>query len=386
MRLLHFLYTEGYSGAEKHVAQMLPGLQAKGVDVQLLILCPPHAEENMHPMTAPLRTAGIRVTVMHTRSSLSPFALLKVSRFIKRQGITAVHAHMLRSDLIISLIKKFLQPELYFISTRHGYNATIAVRHAQPGFQVKKDMIWRITAFTLKQADSNIAVSHYTKKLFEDLQFQTDHFEVIHHGINEPSPVFEEGIEYRKSAFQLIMVGRLEPLKGQRYVIKAMPAIVKEIREASLVIVGNGSDEASLKALTAAFGMEAHVFFEGFRKDAPAFIEASDIVVNPTLADAFGLVFLEGMAAGKPIIAFDVPAGNEILSNGVTGILTEPANTKAIEEAVIALYRDPAFASALARQARETYRSQYSTEVMAEHTFQFYKTISSDGNQRSASI
>jgi len=149
------------------------------------------------------------------------------------------------------------------------------------------------------------------------------------------------------------LVGRIADWKGQHVFIEAAALVRGRFPQARFQIIGaplfgEYEYERSLHQMVCDLGLEDHVNFLGFREDVPALLAQADIVVHAsTLGEPFGQVVIEGMAAGKPVIATDGGALPEIVIPGVTGLLMPMGDAPAMAEAMAALLSDPARAAAM---------------------------------------
>lgn len=155
-------------------------------------------------------------------------------------------------------------------------------------------------------------------------------------------------------------VGRLEPEKGIPIAIAAMRGIVDAVPNARLRIVGTGTLETDLRNQVAALGLADHVDFVGHRTDICDQMAAMDLLLVPSYNEAFGIVVLESIAAGVPLLASRSGAFPEILENGKYGTLADPDAPDAWAEAAIKLIADPSPALAKLEKAR--------TEVLGRYT------------------
>jgi len=135
----------------------------------------------------------------------------------------------------------------------------------------------------------------------------------------------------------ILFVGQLREHKGLRYLLKAMKIIKTQITDARLIIVGDGPQRATLTQYASELNVADVVSFEGnvTEDTLPRYYATSNVVVLPsyTRRDAFGLVLLEAMAAGKPIVASDIPGIREVL--GGAGILVPPRDPQKLAGAIL---------------------------------------------------
>jgi glycosyltransferase involved in cell wall biosynthesis len=166
-------------------------------------------------------------------------------------------------------------------------------------------------------------------------------------------------LDLPKDCFVVTVIGRIQEWKGQEHLLKAAPAILNEVPNTCFLIAGSPTFEKDmsylnhLKEIVDKSKIENHVRFLGFRKDIPEILAASDVLVHTSIQpEPFGLVILEGMAAGKPVIATDAGGPAEIIRNGQDGFLVPPADSQALADNVIRLLKDSQLAADIGRNAR----------------------------------
>jgi len=142
----------------------------------------------------------------------------------------------------------------------------------------------------------------------------------------------------------VLTVARLEAseaYKGCDRVIEALPTVVEKSRRVRYVIVGNGTDEPRLKALAAQRGVSEHVTFAGFvaSGDLADLYRLADVFAMPSSGEGFGIVFLEAMASGVPVMGGNRDGSVDALADGALGMLVDPRDTAAIAQAISALLR-----------------------------------------------
>ena len=173
----------------------------------------------------------------------------------------------------------------------------------------------------------------------------------------------------------ILFIGRLVPQKGVEYLIRATPKIIEQHPESRIVIVGDGWIKDQLWSLAASIGCRHKITFLGFVSDQDL-IEltlSSDVLVVPSIYEPFGIVALEGMAAGIPVVASDVGGLAEIVEHDKTGFLAYRENPDSIAWGVNKILSDPGYASWLVQNAKRKIREVYSWEAVARKTIEVYK-------------
>ena len=172
----------------------------------------------------------------------------------------------------------------------------------------------------------------------------------------------------------VVCVSRLVPRKGQDVLIKAMPAIMRRVPDAHLLVVGDGPDRARLQAL-AADAPRGSVTFTGQVPDdeLPAYHAAADVFAMPCRSrkaglevEGFGIVFLEAAACGKPTVAGDSGGAAEAVVDGETGLVVDGKHPGAVAEAVSALLADPVRAEVMGKAGRARVERSFAWPLLAE--------------------
>ena len=173
----------------------------------------------------------------------------------------------------------------------------------------------------------------------------------------------------------LLFVGRLRYYKGLDFLLQAVVSI-----PVNLVIVGTGPEEASCRALARQLGISHRVFFAGdvTQQDLPSYYRACDLFVLPAShrSEAFGLVQLEAMAAGVPVICTELRTGTSFVNrDGQTGLVVPPRDPDALCGAIQQLLSDPERRKQMGRAGTLRVQSEFSKERMCQRTVELYRSL-----------
>ena len=377
MRILHLIYSEAISGAEKYLKHLLPGLTIHGITCELIVVSPKTTAGTFIAYCDALNKLGVKTTrVIANKRSVIGIAK-KVNKYIRKNDINIIHSHLLISDLIAAVLKTLFNRHVYLISTKHGYREKFLQQY-EPGKQYRpNDFYYFMTKFILRKIDTNVAVSRGIADLYVNLGLAKTAYPCIHHGIKiEAFDKEDYETECRLANPQLIIVGRIELFKGHQFLIDAMPAVVAAFPGVKLLVLGEGSEKNNCMKQVKAQGLQNNVEFLGFKDHPYAYISHSDIIILPSLFEPFGLVYIEAFALKTPVVAFNTPAGNEIMQNNETALLVDKADSAALAEKIIYLLNNPVARKHLAANASEKYKSNFTAEVMVEKTAAWYKSLS----------
>jgi len=188
------------------------------------------------------------------------------------------------------------------------------------------------------------------------------------------------------SAPVISIVGRITPLKGHAYFIKAMSKVARSVPYAKIRVVGDAPAKKpryrqELEILVRRLGLQEHVEFLGNREDVPALMAQSDVVVMASVEpESFGRVILEAQAAGVPVVATSVGGVLDIIDDGKTGLLVLPRDVDGMATAVLQLLRDKLLAQKLISAARQKLEGQFTLEHMCGQTVAVYEELLSRQN------
>jgi glycosyltransferase involved in cell wall biosynthesis len=168
----------------------------------------------------------------------------------------------------------------------------------------------------------------------------------------------------------IAIVGDLHPRKDHFTFLNAAKIVAEKIENACFLIIGSGTDlyTSNIKEKIKELGLDRNVLMLGWREDVSRILSAADVLVISSEQEPFGLTALEALAMETPVIATKCGGPEEIIEDGVTGLLVEVKNAKAIAEAMVKLLKDKALSRRIALAGKAHVYREYSQE-------QFLKSI-----------
>ena len=296
--------------------------------------------------------------------------LKKVNTIIKNRNLNfdMIHAHFTWSAGYVGakLKEKYDVP---FVVTAHGYDI-----YELPF----KDKEWRTNIeYVLNAADAIITVSESNSKYIKKLGVDTP-VHIVPNGYRRDL-FYQMDMERSRNKLNLphdkkiiLTVGNLVDVKGHKYLIEAMGHITKHRSDVMCVIVGSGKLETQLRKKITDMNLEDHVRLIGSKphNEIPVWMNACDVFVLPSLNESFGVVIVEAMACGKPVVASAVGGITEIITNNSLGVLCKPEDIRALTDAL-----EQAFDKDWNRDVIRTYAERYSLEEIGKEIIRIYKTV-----------
>lgn len=362
MRVLHLIGTSGPGGAENVLINLASGLKKRG-----------------HQSVAVLRKRGwlydelvkneIETVVLHEEGTFDFTFLFKLLALIKKKKISHIHAH----EFLMSLYGTAggLLAARPVITTFHG-----------------KNYYWekarrRIIMRWVSRFSSMVAVSNDLRAfLGEKVGIRVQRVQTIYNGVDvnkykkvTSSADEKHNLRLRENDTVVGTVGNLYVVKGQTYLLKAIPIVLRRRPNTVFLFAGRGDQEGALKSEAKSLGIEDNVRFLGFRSDVPRLLGAMDIFILPSLSECLPLSVLEAMIMGVPSIVTDVGGNREIIDDAQTGYIVPPANPEALSEKILLLLNDRERAKRMGEKAREAIAAHFSLPAMIDKYETLYRSL-----------
>ncbi len=299
-------------------------------------------------------------------------AILRLARLLRQGGYDVVETHLPHANTV-GRLAALMAGRRRLIASEH--NTAVKSR-----WQVRWDCL-------LAPRTARIRCVSESVKAFvcEQPGIRPDRCTVIYNGID---PAAYASAEDRRAAKERLgipagetvigTVGRLHPQKGYGDLLDAFAQVVQQRPDTRLVLAGDGRERATLEARAAGLGLGDRVRFLGFRQDVPALLRAFDVFVLSSHYEGFGLVIIEAMAAGVPVISTAIPTSQEIIEPEVNGLLTPVQQPAALAETILALLADEALRERLVGRGVRTVAERFSQQTMVRALERLYTEVAGD--------
>ncbi len=345
MRVLHLITTLDRGGAEFQLLELCRALAARGRVRPAVAFLKGDGE-----LSAEFLAAGVAVAQVGQASPWSAAALLREVR------PDVLHTHLFKADLLGAALAR-----------RCGVPALVSTKHNEDPYLLEP--LWnRLGRAAAARAGRVIAISQAVARFTrETLAIPEGKVREIRYGLDPDRIPRGDGAAFRAAlgiapdAPLVVAVARLSRQKGLDLLVEAARILRERIPAARVVLVGRGEEERALRDLARSRGLDGTVVFAGFLADAAPAFAAADVVAMPSRWEGFGLVALEAMASGRPVVAADVGGLPEVL--GDQGTLVPPGDAKALAAALeralapgsLAAVRSGAAGEPLLRRVREEF-------------------------------
>lgn len=302
-----------------------------------------------------------------------PLGLFRLARFLRKSSIDILHTHLFEPS-VVGLLAGFLARTPLRVVTRH---------YSDYHTRVNKKWHVRLDQLCTRLSHVVIAVSQHT----------ADHIVETEHAPRQKVHAVLNGIDFCRAKISgsdstarirrefaaedanlLVIVARLHPEKGHHYLFQALPEVRRGARRpVRLLVAGTGPFDNAYREEVRALGCEDMVSFLGFRKDAPDLIAAADLLILPSVAEAFGLVLTEALYLGTPVVATRVGGIPEIVDDGTEGILVPPADSHALAAAIVDLLNDSERRWRMSGAGREKILRKFNFENMVRRYEAIYE-------------
>jgi glycosyltransferase involved in cell wall biosynthesis len=306
-----------------------------------------------------------------TKSVLSPrlfSAIFEICKIVRKMDIDVIHAQTRVTQVIGFIVSRLC--DVRFVTTCHGFFRRNIGRFLLPAW-----------------GDRVIAISEAVQKhLVEDFYVSPDRISLVYNGINAEkflrdfSEAEKDSLKDRfgvRRGYSVIgTIARFTPDKGHDVILSAFYEILKQKPNVQLVFVGEGKERLKIIDLAQRLGLSEYVVFVKSQINTVNILSIMDVFMfTPRRKEGLGLVLLEALASGKPIVATDVGGIASIVKDGINGFLVEPSMPELLVKPTLRLLKDKELYQKMAQAGREMVVQKFSINGMAERVLGLYKEV-----------
>lgn len=311
-----------------------------------------------------LQDLGCEVIYLENRkySLYNPKFFFQLRKIIKKYDI--VHVHLFSALYWVALAKFFSTATCKLVLTEHS------TFNNRQSFKILKP----VERFIYSKYDAIVAISEEVLMILSDYLGYSGKIRVINNGVDTEKiakaiPISRNEIKIPSDVFLITQVANFYSAKDQKTLIKAISFLPEKYH---VLFVGDGPLLAKHKSLAQNCNQPRCIHFLGMRNDVPSILKASDIVVMSSNFEGFGLAAVEGMAAGKPVVASDVEGLSNIVEGA--GLLFEPHDEKDLAAKIRRLMEDQLFYKSVSEKCKQR-SEKYDVSVMGNRYNQLYQSL-----------
>lgn len=368
MRVLYVNSSMGWGGMEMHPLEVAGGLARQGCRVEFAV-------RSGSPMSICLKERSpVRRRALPFMWYLDPVTYTRLRALTRAMEPDVIHVHSSKDTWYALLLAGVLCRKSIVVFTKHL---------ASPVGTRKKDPLHTLLA---KRLDALVAISCYMKtNILSTYPIGEAKVPVIYYGVSERvvgNP--DEGKKMRETLEVLPhqplvgMVAQVTPDKRHDLLIEAAARLVGRLPSCVFVLAGESVHHgfaARVKTLVSKLGLEDSVRWLGFVDHIPSLMQAIDVLVMPSKAEAFGLVLIEAMANGRPVVASDSGAVPELVSHTRNGYLFPEGDPEALADALFDLLNDPDKRREMGCQGKRMFLERFRLDREVTETLSLYDSL-----------
>jgi glycosyltransferase involved in cell wall biosynthesis len=361
--ILQLISSEGYYGAESMLlalARTLPGLGCRS-----LVGVFRDARSDSGELEKRAAQSGLQVETVPCAGRWDWKTVSRIRELVEAHGVDVLHTHGYKAD-VYGLVAAW-PDRVALVATCHNWPSRLPSMRAYAA----------IDRLALRHFDRVATASGPVAEILRRWKVPSHKLKTIPNGVDmeplrEPAPSLRTELD--AGSERLVgFVGRLVPEKGGAILLAAAQAVLAAFPNAKFVFAGEGSARAEWEALAMRLGIASKVVFIGRRDDMPAVYASLDVVVLPSFQEAMPMCLLEALAAARPVVATAVGAIPKVIVPGVTGLLCEPGDARALSISLLRLLRDPELGRRLGNHGRAHVARHFAAEAVGRSYIGLYQ-------------
>jgi len=370
-------------GVTEHIRYLDREFRRLGHDTRILAASTTEQEGLPdHVIKIPGEVLPVPINGSTARLMLSPDLNRRVEEILRDERFDVVHLH---------------EPEAPLLSwtvLSHSQAVNVGTFHAYVQDEQLRKAARPVLAYIWHQLDGRILVSPALRAAFSDLADPSQGegaYRIIPNGIDTarftPRPGLDPIAEFDDGRPNILFVGRPEPRKGLPVLLNALPAIQQRVPEARLLVVGAmpAEDRARLEHDLSERGLrEVYLIGRVSADDLPRYYHTASVFAAPSLGgESFGIILLEAMAAGLPVVASRIPGYQSVMREGETGLFVPPGDDSALAQSISSLLLDPDQRAGLSARGQAA-AQPYDWKLVAPQVMAYYQDLLQNRPERSA--
>lgn len=369
VRILHLIEDLGSGGAERLLYTNLSRLDRSRFDGLVVYLYDQNEFWN-----EPIRRLGYPVVCLRLKSIYDlPRGLIRLWRLLKRERVDLIHAHLYGANVVGRIVGRLRG--IPVVSSLHCPDYEPILLQDNPSLTPMKlaalRLLDRLSCRVARPVF--LAVSNYVKaSAVRYLGLAPERISVLYNSVDltafempeDRRQAIRTALRLAASTPVVLCIARFNPLKGVRYLIEAVPLVMEKHPDVCFLFIGATTPDAerSFREFLERRGAADRVRILGIQPDVRPYLQLCDIFVLPSLAEGLGIALVEAMAMERACVATRTSALPEVVADGRSGILVEPANPSALAAGILRLLADPGMRAAMGAEGRKIVTDQFDAQ------------------------
>ncbi len=354
----------GLGGGETHLLALTNALVEAGMEV--VVACSPGG-----PVADAVVAAGAQAVPCAFDRGV-PRALAELRSIVRRVDPELVHGTGWLTDQLV----RWCGAGVPVLNTVHVMPSGPAAQGAPGESLLLRGLVERAGR---ARVSAFLAVSHAVADAVVASGTDPARVRVIHNGVDaaalRSAAAGAHAPDLPEASLLVGTVSRLEPVKGVEHLVRAAAVLARDRDDVAFVIAGEGPLRASLEALAESMHLGGRMRFLGHTESSAAVLSRLDVAVVPSLSEGMGIVAVEAMALGVPVVASEAGGLVEVLGGGTAGVLVPPGDADALAAALAGLLDDAGERHRVGQAGRERAEAEFSLEVMVARHVEVYRAL-----------
>ena len=379
MKVLFIDLYRNYGGGEDILLTLAKNLKKRGIEPA--VVC--HPGSILHEKT---KSIGIEARPADLRSPLkAAFELISLVKYIRSNNFSAAQTFGFWGNTLGRIAARAGGGPVLISTCLYIPGTIISERGGGALKRLLNRANYRLRSFT-----DNLLTALFTDLVITDAAenkkdlvrqgIKADKIKVIYFGLDpEQKPPEEKAAYLQRQGISpgtavISVIARLTYEKGHLILLEALGRL-KQAADFRLFIAGDGEEKEAIEKAVERHGLKNRVIMTGFLEDVPSLLNASDIIVLPSLSEGISRVLIEAMSSGKPVVATDLPAIREVITDKDSGLLFKKGDSAALSEKILFLLKNREAGIKMGQSARTTYEKTFSIESTVSSHAVIYENL-----------
>ncbi len=382
IKIAHVITRLIIGGAQENTIFTVEGLSKTGDYDVTLITGPPLGPEGSL-LDGKWRNSVKLILIPEMRRAINPLldaiTYFKLLRIFRKEKYDIIHTHSSKAGILARLA-----------AARAKIKIIVHTIHGLPFHDYQNKLLNRLYILSEKRAAKKSAklisvADAMTEKAVAAKVAKPGKFITIHSGMDLDAflnskkyrPEIRKRFGFEENDLVIGKIARLFHLKGHKYLFEAAREIIEKFRNVRFLLVGDGILKEQFEMQLDAMGIREKFTFAGLvhPDKIPEMISAMDILVHTSLREGLAKTLPQALACGVPVVSFDIDGAKEVVTNGETGFLVEPEDSKKLAESIIKLLSDENLRKEIGEKGREIVDPIFRKEYMLEKIIDLYNSL-----------